>query len=328
MVSGLINSYPDTFAVIYVHLSDDYEVPWGDARGDFYGVTGIPSFWYDGLFDAWPISTYESKFLQRKDVPTDITILLFADGASPTFDITAHVCMEPTGTARTMRIYMVQVLDHYPASPTYYRNCVMQGAPTQDITLNPGECLDVTQTFTLSGPSLSDLNNVKFFAWAQEPLASGPAEVHQAQKMAWPLDFDCNGNSIPDSVDLAMGTSEDCNNNGIPDECDTASGTSEDCNNNSVPDECEPDCNNNEIADECDIIAGTSCDANQNLVPDECECLMDADGDGTIDFDDFVMLCADFAACQAGCDADFDCDGASTILDLLIHMEAWGSSCP
>jgi hypothetical protein len=31
---------------------------------------------------------------------------------------------------------------------------------------------------------------------------------------------DCNDNSVPDDVDIAMGTSTDFNNNGVPDECD------------------------------------------------------------------------------------------------------------
>jgi hypothetical protein len=50
---------------------------------------------------------------------------------------------------------------------------------------------------------------------------------------------DCNGNGIPDDVDIAEGTSQDCNENGVPDECDIADGTSEDCNGNDVPDECD-----------------------------------------------------------------------------------------
>ncbi len=31
---------------------------------------------------------------------------------------------------------------------------------------------------------------------------------------------DCNGNGVPDSIDIANGTSRDCNGNGIPDECE------------------------------------------------------------------------------------------------------------
>jgi hypothetical protein len=37
-------------------------------------------------------------------------------------------------------------------------------------------------------------------------------------------DRDCNGNGIPDAIDLANGTLHDCNGNGIPDECEMAAG--------------------------------------------------------------------------------------------------------
>ena len=51
--------------------------------------------------------------------------------------------------------------------------------------------------------------------------------------------LDCNGNLIPDELDIAGGTSQDCNSNGIPDECDIAGDTSPDCNANGIPDECD-----------------------------------------------------------------------------------------
>ncbi len=103
---------------------------------------------------------------------------------------------------------------------------------------------------------------------------------------------DCNNNGVPDSLDIANGTSQDCNNNGvpdecdiggisddcngngIPDECDIAGGTSPDCNNDGIPDECQligNDCNNNGIPDDCDIAMGTSNDCNNDGVPDECQ---------------------------------------------------------
>lgn len=105
---------------------------------------------------------------------------------------------------------------------------------------------------------------------------------------------DCNGNGIPDSQDIANGTSDDCNNNGIPDECendcncngiddalDITAGTSRDCNGNGIPDECEDDCNGNGVPDDCDINDGTSKDCNANGIPDECE--DDCNGNGVPD---------------------------------------------
>ena len=69
MVSDLIDVYPDTFAVVEYHVSDAYATPWGNQRKVFHGANLLPWFSYDGLFDAWPIETYESKFLARQQVP-------------------------------------------------------------------------------------------------------------------------------------------------------------------------------------------------------------------------------------------------------------------
>jgi hypothetical protein len=87
----------------------------------------------------------------------------------------------------------------------------------------------------------------------------------------------------------------DCNDNGIPDSCDIADGTSEDCDEDGVPDECEPDCNDNGVPDSCDIIGGTSEDCNTDGIPDECQ-LRDNDCDANGVPDD----------CQL---ADEDCNG-------------------
>ena len=54
-----------------------------------------------------------------------------------------------------------------------------------------------------------------------------------------PVDPDCDGDSIPNSEEIAQGA-PDCNGNGIPDECDVASGFSLDQDSNGVPDECSP----------------------------------------------------------------------------------------
>jgi len=88
---------------------------------------------------------------------------------------------------------------------------------------------------------------------------------------------DCNGNVVPDHIDIATGTSTDCNDNGTPDECDILQGVSPDCNANGVPDECDvaentsPDCNINGVPDECDLAQGASPDCNSNGIPDECD---------------------------------------------------------
>ncbi|MCP3982729.1 MAG: hypothetical protein GY716_25845 [bacterium] len=102
--------------------------------------------------------------------------------------------------------------------------------------------------------------------------------------------WDCNNNTVEDSVDVAQGTSLDCNGNDVPDECETDCNannipdecdilnmTSEDCQQNGVPDECDYvdgalfDCNGNTLADICEIADGVTPDCNLNSIPDDCE---------------------------------------------------------
>ena len=188
MVSRLIDQYPTTFAVYEMHIYDDYPSAWANQREAFYGYSGDGLFFYDGLWDAWPIETYETKLNQRQAVPTDVTIdLTGVESGSQTYDVTGHVCVEPDGIGKTMRIYMVHALDHWPASPTYERNTIRQGATTEDVAVPSGACVDITRTFVFDDISWAQQDDIKIVAWAQTPATLYPAEVHQAKVMSWPF---------------------------------------------------------------------------------------------------------------------------------------------
>jgi len=311
-----MDAHPTTFAFVQIHHGDDYATAWGNARATFYtDFSGYPTVYFDGALKAEgavPYSTYETYWSQRHNIPTDVTIDVGGSqvaGQPPqVWDITAHVCLEPGGTAKTMRIYIVQVLDRWPTVVSYSRNGFKQAGTTQDVTLNPGDCVNITRRFTFDNDSWNNQSNIAIIAWAQEPQNSSPpsdrAYVYQACQRRWPLFPDCNGNGVPDPNDIASGYSQDCNNNGMPDECepggttdcngnsvmdlcDIYNGTSQDCNGNHVPDECDlaggtsQDCNNNGIPDECDIASHTSQDCNSNGIPDECD--PDCNGNGVPD---------------------------------------------
>jgi hypothetical protein len=196
------------------------------------------------------------------------------------WDITAHVCVEAGGVAHAMHIYMVQALDHWPTANTYSRNGLKASLdPTLDITLQPGQCTNMTRRITFDSYSWAHQSDIAILAWAQEQQATSPpsdrAFVYQASMRRWPLIIDCNGNGVPDDEDIANGTSLDCNHNGVPDECEPGGTT--DCNGNSIHDLCDIyngtslDCNTNGVPDECDLAAGTSHDCNANNIPDECD---------------------------------------------------------
>ncbi len=121
---------------------------------------------------------------------------------------------------------------------------------------------------------------------------------------------DCNSNAIPDSCEIASGTSLDCDANGVPDLCDIASGTATDDNANDVPDSCDlltMDCNSNGVIDSLDIAGGTSTDLNQDGFPDDCK--PDCNRNGVPDYLDLLFsasLDCDFNGVPDECE---DCDG-------------------
>lgn len=189
MVNTLVTNYPN-FVVVEYHVQDAYALPWGEARGEFYDIwaLGIPWFAYDGLFDAWPISNYESNLQQRLAVPTDVTLELSGvELATDTWEFTAEVCVEAGGAGKTMRVYMVQALDKYPPVFTYSRNTFQQAAATEDVTVAAGECAEVVRSFTFDALSMATPEEIRVMGWAQAPLDGIPADVYQAAQVAWPF---------------------------------------------------------------------------------------------------------------------------------------------
>ena len=190
-----MTAYPDTFAFVQIHHGDGYATPWGNTRFTFYAGTGWPMTIFDGVLKhsgSHLYSIYQSEFLSRADEPTDVTIELTGDPVSgQTYSVEAKVCIESGGTGKTMRIYMVQVLDYWPASPSYHRNGFKQPADTHgsepDITLAPGECQTIVREFTFDADSWASQDDIKIVAWAQVPGSPWPKGVHQAATMGWPF---------------------------------------------------------------------------------------------------------------------------------------------
>ena len=182
----MIDRYADNLVVLWIHLpvyGDTYWSAWGNARANtFYDFQYIPMWavdsldWIEGTVGVW-----EGMVNARQAIPTDVTIESESrPGSGSSIDVTASVCIEAGGVGRTMRIYMVQLLDNYPPVAPYYRNCTRGSGLTQDITLAPGECLEVQGSLALDAPSSANPLDVMVAVWAQEPNPAFPAEVFQA----------------------------------------------------------------------------------------------------------------------------------------------------
>jgi hypothetical protein len=187
--------YPDNLELIGIHRTDGYQTPWGDSRMTvFYTYEGVPNFWTDSSLNvlgyygnpSTQIAQWSAIINNRLAVPTDITIDVSTVELNPPNGIfEANVCMEAGGTARTVRVFMVRVLDHYPTSLDY-RNTVREGFQVGDYPLNPGECVPVQQSFTFDTVDLTNSPNIKIVAFAQEVADHAPAEVYQAASL-WPF---------------------------------------------------------------------------------------------------------------------------------------------
>lgn len=189
--------YPDNLELIGIHRTDAYTTPWGNSRMTvFYTYEGVPNFWTDASLNVLgyygstgaQIAQWSAIINNRLAVPTDITIdVNTVELNLPNGTFEANVCMEAGGTARTVRVFMVRVLDHYPDMGTYtYRNTVREGYQVGDYPLNPGECVPVQQVFTFDSVDLEHSTNIKIVAFAQEAIDHAPAEVYQAGS-EWPF---------------------------------------------------------------------------------------------------------------------------------------------
>ena len=185
----LLTNNPDTFILIQLHYHDDYHTEWADLRGGYFDVSSTPTAWFDGVderrgssFDiATDFLAFQSMFQARRSTPTDVTIDMTGERVSDNaFEVTARVCVEPTGTTKDLRILMNQVLDNWPASPNYSRNGFKEKSGADNVTLTPGECFDANRFFSFDADSVAQWDDIRIIAWAEAPLAEAPAEVYQA----------------------------------------------------------------------------------------------------------------------------------------------------
>jgi len=92
---------------------------------------------------------------------------------------------------------------------------------------------------------------------------------------------DCNGNNVPDAIDIANGTSQDVNANGIPDECEP-------------PPACPPDTNGDHNVNVDDLLAVIN---GWGACPPTPGCPGDVTGDGNIDVDDLLAVINGWGPC-------------------------------
>mgnify|MGYP000021926840 CR=1 FL=1 len=273
----LLTVYEDSFAFVQYHVYDDYVTPWSDARFLFYDGLYTPTAVFNGTdrvvgavsdVDQQYIIYRTNHLLPERAVPTDVTLELGGQHlGGRTYRITAEVGIEPGGQAKDLRVYMVQVLDHWPPDHDYYRNTFRQAADTQDIHVEPGQVQVVHNDFTMADLDWSRQQDIKIVVWVQQPLNHYPAHVYQAATRLWPLvsfPGDKDGDGIPDAQDNCPKRynpdQADADSDGVGDICDN-------CDESHNPDQTDTD--EDSFGDACD-----NCPILHSIVQD------DTDGDG------------------------------------------------
>ena len=186
-----MDAYTETMVVVEYHLFDEYTTAWGDSRAAFFDTaygTYTPHMIFDGSIDAGSDPyTFKGFYLDRQQVATDVTIASEVYAAGNWCQVESTVCLESGGTPGTVRVFTVQLLDHYPAQWGYSRNTFQQAAPVHEVDLEAGSCVELASQLTLDAIAASALEQVKIVVWVQEAVDAAPADIRQSVEAAWPF---------------------------------------------------------------------------------------------------------------------------------------------
>jgi len=185
----ITETYPNEVVFLSEHVSDAASIAWNETRANLYALGYIPSTVFgcdpDYALDypGVPPTPWITRVETERAVPTDITMTLSTHKVSGNdWRFTAQVCMESTGIARTVRVFIGYTIDDYPVNPTYpYLATVRNVGAFEDVELDPDECLDVEREFTFTQVDIDRWASIVGVAWAQTPNP-GFGEAYQATK--------------------------------------------------------------------------------------------------------------------------------------------------
>lgn len=183
--------------VQYQVFDAQYSTAFGDDRWAFYDAHYTPTAIFDGTDkvegsvhdDDQQYTIYRANhLLPDREIPTDVLLKVYAEELDENiWGVSVQVGVEAGGVDKDLRIYLVQVLDHWPAFKPYHRNGFKQAAPPSDVNVPAGQWRYVEHELVLDADSIAAVQDVKFIAWAQAIPGSGAPVVYQSAVRVWPL---------------------------------------------------------------------------------------------------------------------------------------------
>ncbi|MCH2142104.1 MAG: hypothetical protein MK077_03800 [Phycisphaerales bacterium] len=180
---------PNEFIGMMIHGGDNYTTSWGNSRIGFYGVGGYPTVWLDGWNLKYGSSgsvaanyaDINNKVNQCLARPCDVSITMSGEELSGSqYQVSVDLGVDAGGTSKTIRVQLVQCYnaENWPEANEAQFNTVRQAASSFDVYVGAGSSHSFNHTFTLSGESLANDNDVTYICIAQEASNSGPADIY------------------------------------------------------------------------------------------------------------------------------------------------------
>lgn len=194
--------WPDRATLIQWHLrGDPYQNSDGTARASYYGVTGTPWVWFDGVYDAvggsqsgnnTGIDSWYKGFIDQRPTtgPIDVTITytLAQDWKSGTWNVTLSGVSAHTNTSLNVRVALVEDIN-ITHGTALFRFTGRDMLVDQAVTTNNGDTDYVSGNFNVN--SAWDETKMGFIAWVQ---SDDSKEVLGSAQKLFP------GNTAPEPV--------------------------------------------------------------------------------------------------------------------------------
>jgi len=199
----MLDEYPEQLIVCEHHWSDDLEIPWTDARGDFYGVSGTPHVRIDGKYLQVGATSctsaaddYRALIAQRLAETGSVSPVSASGGLAVSAgeaSLIATFVLEDDVDLGAVRAVLVLRENPVSYGGTDYHRVTRAGSTLPVTLLEAGDHATVAATFTLD-PGW-DADNLSAVAFLQH--FGGDLEVYQGLRLQRVADVAAENNPSP-----------------------------------------------------------------------------------------------------------------------------------